>query len=215
MVLALLPIAGLAANAPEQELDEVLVRGARIRPDRDPQAIVDWLKRLVGQYRYSGYVDMRIEGAPKGRMAVQGVSECIPFGLAPSVQCTVNVVWPEVKGDNGEEVAGGVSNLHPAMIMYGLDPDHLGIHYLQVDSKGMANAALGYLVGDTLTTTTPCVDIPGHCERATRIDAQPDGKIVHMQIDINDEFNRVVRFNFVLTRTSEGWTGETTGAPSR
>lgn len=219
MLVPALPLSAeaMAAGATEelQELDEVLVRGFKTKPNRDPQFIVDWLKRLVGQYRYQGYVDVRAEGAPRGRQAVQGVSECIPFGLAPSVQCSINVVWPEVQGEDGAEVPGGVSNLSPAMIMYGLDPDHLGIHYLQVDSKGFTTSALGYLDGNTLNTTAPCADIPGKCERVTRIEAQPDGKVIHMQIDINNEYTRVVRYNFALLRQSGGWSGETIGGPSR
>jgi len=123
-----------------------------------------------------------------------------PFGTAPGVQCTIQVAWPEVQGADGAAVPGGTSSLVPAMTLYGLDPDFLGIHYLEVDSKGMANAGHGYVWGDTLLTTTACVDMPGKCQRVTRINAHPDGKLVETRIDIEVDARRQVRFMFVQRR---------------
>jgi hypothetical protein len=34
---------------------------------------------------------------------------------------------------SGSDAQGGVSNLNPAMILYGFEPDELGIRYMQVD----------------------------------------------------------------------------------
>lgn len=151
-VAVLLPLAALAAE-PTQELDEVLVRGERLKPNRDPQQIVNWLKLLVGQFRYTGYVEISAEGVPRAALQVRGRADCIAFGLAPGVICTINVSWPEVHGPDGEEVPGGVSALAPAMIQYGLDTDRFAIRYMQVDNEGLADRGVGYLVGDSLTTT--------------------------------------------------------------
>ena len=187
-------------TVPDEELEETLVRGNRIKPTRDPQKIVNWLKLLVGQFRYDGDVKLEADEAPETPLQVRGVADCTAFGLAPGVHCSMKVVWPEVHGKNGAEIPGGVSTLVPAMIQYGLDPDHLGIRYLQVDSKGLANYGQGYLVNDTLTTTMPCPDIAGNCQRVARIHAGIDGKLIDMQIDIERDYQPVARFTFLLHR---------------
>ncbi len=190
-----------AESAPrrDQELGEVLVQGRRTQPVRNPQVIIDWMRRLVGQFRYAGYVEPHApNGAPLGRQTVSGKGDCVAFGLAPGVQCTIKVSWPEVRGDDGQEVPGGISTLQPAMVLYGLDPDELAVHYLQVDNKGVADGGLGYLLGDTMTTKDPCVGVPGDCTRTTKITAQRDGKLVQMQIDVEMEGQLAVRYLFVM-----------------
>jgi hypothetical protein len=187
------------ADKRDQELSEVLVQGSRTKPVRDPQAIIDWMRRLVGQFRYVGYVELHDpNGAPRGQQRVSGKGDCVAFGLAPGVQCTITVSWPAAQGDNGQEILGGVSTLEPAMVLYGLDPDELAVHYLLVDNKGVADGGLGYIKGDTMTTRDPCVGIPGDCTRTTKITAQRDGKLVQMQIDIEREGNLAVRYLFVM-----------------
>lgn len=198
----------------DEELDEIVVTGAK--RVRKPEALIAWLRRLVGQYTYEGYVDVRSDGAPSGRQPVKGVGDCVGFGPAPGVQCVLKVIWPEVHGPEGKEVPGGVSSLAPAMILYGLDPDYLGIRYMQLDNKGLADSGQGYLRGDTLTTKAPCVDIPGNCTRTTQIDAQGDGKVIRMQIDIEKDEQRLVRFMFVQHRLAQQTQpGDAARAPRR
>jgi hypothetical protein len=188
-----------ASGRRDQELSEVLVQGQRTKPVRDPQAIIDWMRRLVGQFRYIGYVELHDpNGKTRGQQPVSGKGDCVAFGLAPGVQCTITVSWPEGHGDNGQEILGGVSTLEPAMVLYGLDPDELAVHYLLVDNKGVADGGLGFIKGDTMTTADPCVGIPGDCTRTTKITAQRDGKLVQMQIDIEREGNLAVRYLFVM-----------------
>jgi hypothetical protein len=115
------------------------------------------------------------------------------------VHCTVNVLWDEVHGLDGEEVPGGISTLSPAMIQYGLDPDRLGVRFMQVDSRGIAERGNGYLFSDTLTTTTPCVGIP-ECQRTTKINAHPDGNFIETTIDIETGGRLVARYFLVMTR---------------
>ncbi len=103
-------------------------------------------------------------------------------------------------GSNGEDLPGGVSTLTPAMAIYAVDLNYLGIQSLHVDSRGMADSGLGYLDGNTLTTTTACVDLPGDCKRISRIEARPDGKLIQMQTDIEQDEKRVIRYSFVLRR---------------
>ena len=183
----------------DQELGEVLVLGKRTKPVRNPQVIIDWMRRLVGQFRYVGFVELRSpNGAPLGQQAVSGKGDCVAFGLAPGVQCTIKVSWPEARGDNGQQILGGVSSLEPAMVLYGLDPDELAVHFLMVDNKGVADGGLGYLLGDVMTAKDPCVGIPGDCTRTTRITAPPDGKLVEMRIDIEREGQLAVRYLFAM-----------------
>jgi len=187
-----------APAEPIDELDEIVVTGAR--RVRNPQKIVDWLKRLVGQFSYDGYVDLSSEGAPQGRRAVKGAGDCTGFGPGPGVQCVMKAIWPEARGSNGEEIPGGISTLAPAMVLYGLDPDYMGIRYLQLDNRGIAEGGLGELDGETLTSKAPCATLPAPCQRITRINAHPDGKLIQMQIDIQREDQRLVRFMFVMHR---------------
>jgi len=191
------------APPPDQELDEVTVSGNRIKPIRNMRTILEWLVRLVGQHRYEGFVELSPGGVAQARQPVRGVGDCVRFGIAPGVQCSVAIRWPETKGADGEEIVGGVSTLNPAMILYGLDPDRRGIHFLQVDQRGIADGGVGYLMDDVLTTTAPCEGIPGNCQRTTRIDAEPEGKFIQMQVDIERDGVRVARFHFDMTRTSQ------------
>jgi hypothetical protein len=212
LALLLLPAPALAAGASNEELDEVLVNGVRIKPTRDPQQIVNWLKLLVGQFRYTGYVDLRAPGLPVQLLPVQGVTDCNPFGRAPGVHCEMKVAWAEVKGPDGEELPGGHSTLLPAMVEYGLDTDRLGIRFLQVDNEGTADFGSAYLVQGTLTTTTPCPNLSGECRRISRITPTVDGKRVEMLIDIERNYRRVVRYRFMLQRVGEVPEGAISGS---
>lgn len=197
---ALAADASAPAGKADQELDEVLVTGARVV--RKPEKIIAWLNRLVGRFSYEGHVELRGDGASPRREAASGEGKCVPYG--PSVHCTVQVVWPEMRGSNGEALPGGVSTLAPAMVMYGMDLNYLNVLSMQVDNRGMADSGVGDLRGDTLTTTTPCADLPGNCKRVSRIEARPDGKLIRMQIDIEQDARRVARYAFVLRRVEPG-----------
>jgi hypothetical protein len=187
-------------GAPDQELDEVLVTGqrARVKRVRDPKGLAAWLNRLRGDFTYEGEVELGGEDAPGDRQAASGVGRCSAYG--PAVNCMVQVTWTEMRGSNGEDLPGGVSTLTPAVSIYAVDLNFLAIQSLQVDSRGRADSGLGYLAGDTLTTITPCVELPGDCRRISRIEAQSDGKLIRMQIDIEQDEQRVVRYSFVLRR---------------
>jgi hypothetical protein len=192
----------------DEELDEVLVSGAR--RVRSEQGLAAWLNRLIGQFSYEGFVELESDGAPRGRQPVNGASKCVAFG--PAVHCVVQAVWPEVRGSNGEALPGGVSTLAPAMIMYGADVNFMAIHSQQVDNRGVADSGLGYLQGNVLTTITECMDFPGECRRTSRVNARPDGKLIRMQIDIEQDSKRMVRYSFVLRRLPQAEVGQAAGA---
>lgn len=187
-------------NTPDQELDEVQVTAKRSQAKRirDPRGLSAWLNRLRGQFTYEGFVELGSDDTSRRRRVVSGANRCDAFG--PAVNCTVQVSWQEMHGSDGEDVPGGVSTLTPAMVVYAADLNYLAIQFLHVDSRGMADSGMGYLTGDTLTTTTDCVDLPGDCKRIARIEARPDGKLIRMQTDIEQDGKRLVRYTFVLRR---------------
>jgi hypothetical protein len=189
-----------ATNAPDRDLNEVVVTGKRINAKRirSPTGLAAWLNRLRGDFTYEGSVELGSEDAIPRERTVSGASKCGAYG--PSVICIVQVTWEEMHGSDGEDVPGGVSTLAPAMVTYAVDMNYLGIQFLHVGSNGMADSGMGYLAGDTLTTTTACVDLPGDCKRISRIEAQPDGKVIRRQTDIEQDEKRLVRYTFVLRR---------------
>lgn len=190
-----------ADSKPPDELGEVLVTGEK--PVNKVSELIPWLRRLPGTYSYEGYVDLNGKDDPDGRQKIYGVGECVGFGVAPGVQCEINVRWKEVRGPNGEEIPGGVSYFAPAMVLYGLEPDELGIRYLQVDNRGLAEGSTGVIVGDTASFRTPCVDMPEGCQRIVRVTAEPESKVIDMQIDTEVNFEMQTRFRFLLRRLPE------------
>jgi hypothetical protein len=182
----------------DQELSEILVEG--MKPEREPQKVIDWMARLVGEFDYEGHVDVRGKGNPADTRPVRGTANCLGFGPAPAVQCEIKLRWTTVKGPDGEEILGGRSNLNPAMMLYGFEPDRIGIRYMTVDSEGIADGAMGYVIGNTLISRSPCVNVPGQCERVARITANPDLKMVRMEIDLEVDYQRAVRFEFIMKR---------------
>lgn len=197
------PATSRAQAEPEEieELSEVTVSGEK--PTRKVADLIPWLRRLLGQYVYEGYVDLGGKGEEEDRHPVKGSGYCIGFGLAPGVQCEIHVSWPEVRGPDGEEVMGGVSTFTPAMILYGLEPDEIGIRYLQVDSKGLAEGGTGLVTGDTAAFRTPCADIPMGCQRVVRITARSESQFVDMQIDTELDYQLATRYRFHMTRIAK------------
>jgi hypothetical protein len=203
------------ARLPDLELDEAVVQGNRLKPTRDPQKIVNWLKLLVGQFRYEGDVEIQVEDANRTARPVKGAADCTAFGRAPGVHCAIRVTWPDVNGSEGFAAHGGVSPLSPAMIQYGLDPDHLGIRFLLVDNQGLSHYGQGYLVNDTLTTTSPCPDMLGDCQRITQITPSIDGMTVAMQFEVQRDFQNVMRYRFQLHRLGKAPEGAISGGGQR
>lgn len=202
LVWMLLPGIALAAAPRENdELNEVIVSAEK--PTRKPSELITWIRRLLGEYTVDGKADLGGRGKPEERWTVTGKTTCVGFGVAPGVQCELNVRWPPIPGPHGAEVLSAVSDLNPAMILYGMEPDDLGIRYLQVNSKGLAEGAVGYIIGDTATFKTACVNAPPGCQRVIRITSESESKIVDMQIDTEINLQLAARFNFRLRRVGE------------
>lgn len=138
-----------------------------------------WLRRLTGRFRYDGVREElagvwveRDSAAPfYRRETVKGLGDCRAVGTGPGVHCVLNVTW------------GPTSTLAPAMIQYGIDPDNLGVRYLQVNNRGIAEEALGFLRGNRATFKTECVNVPAipKCRLLIHIDAA-EGKPIQLRI---------------------------------
>lgn len=192
-----------------EELGEVIVSGER--PVRSVQELIPWIRRLLGEYTIEGYVDVGGRGDPDDRKSVRGTGLCAGFGEAPGVQCELRVGWPPPRPVRALLMPASASAMMPVMILYGVEPDELGIRYLQVDARGLAEGATGVVVGDSAAFKAACVDMPDGCERITRITAKSDSKQLDMQIDtvVNGELE--VRYRFQLTRVAEPQAERTAG----
>lgn len=69
-----------------------------------------------------------------------------------------------------------------------------------VDSRGIAEPALGLLIGDTLVAREPCASEFENCQRVTRITAELDAKVVEMHIDIYFDYRRTLAYRFLPHR---------------
>lgn len=194
------PVAEAAAERVE-ELSEVLVSGEK--PLNSVKDLIPWIRRLLGRYSLQGYVDVGGKGDPADRRTVRGVGLCMGFGVAPGVQCEIHVVGPQATVDGEASVPESVAALAPAIILYGVEPDDLGIRYLQVDSRGLAEGATGDVVADTATFRTRCVDMAEGCERVTRITAVSEGQVVDVQVDTEVHSQLAARLRFQMTRVAE------------
>jgi hypothetical protein len=205
----LLPVAAHAASPSpqstgtkkEDELSQVDITAEK--PTRKPSELIAWIRRLLGQYTIDGKVDLGGKGNPNERWTAVGTGTCIGFGLAPGVQCEMNVKWPAVPGPHGTEVLSGVSDLSPAMMLYAMQPDDIGITYMQVNNTGLAEGSTGFIINNTATFKSPCVNAPPGCQREVRITAESESKVITMEIDTLLNYELAARFNFKLRRVAE------------
>ncbi len=173
------------------------VKEVRERVDADPAiaraaklAELDaWLRRLVGRYAVSGSVGMPYRYSPVCRRntrcqepalppnsGFKGLADCTRIGDGPGVHCLVNITG----------IKGRQYRIYPKAMLYGIDPDALGIRYLQVNGESIAEGDIGTLAGDSVSFrfTCPIVRMPMYntlyCHREVRIQAAPDGKRVEI-----------------------------------
>jgi hypothetical protein len=184
----------------DEQLNEVTISAEK--PTRKVADLIPFLRRILGQYTIDGKVDLGGQGKPEDKWTAVGTGNCVGFGVAPGVQCELNVKWPQIPGPNGEAIMSGVMGMEPMMILYGLEPDELGIRYLQVNNKGLAEGATGYMLNDTVTFKTPCVNTQPGCQRVTRVTTRSDSKVVDFQIDTEIDYKVAARFNFKLRRVA-------------
>lgn len=203
------------------ELDEVVVTAEEATTTtQDLQA---WLKLLVGKFTYEGHVDLCGKGNAKDQRPVTGKSDCVASGSTPNVHCTLNVRWPSTRAESGAPVLGGVANLQPAFVIYTLEKrptrdirgNLWGLMFTQVDNRGIAEWGSGMLVGDTFTSRESCVDMPGACQKITRITARPGSNEIVIRVDVTMSNERVLRQAFLLHREATANKARPSGGSSR
>lgn len=167
-VMTLLCVALAGTGMARAQARGPTVNEVRERTAQEPEAaraaklaeLDAWLRRLVGRYR-------------TGEGQRQILSDCVSVGTGPGVHCV-----------------RGVGSFTPAMTLYGVDPDALGIRFLEVNGNSIAEGDLGKLRGNTVHfSRIQCpstlerrakMDITT-CERQLRIYAPPEGRYVLVQ----------------------------------
>jgi hypothetical protein len=193
--------AALASDiAGAQPHAETEVNFKAIEPVTEPAQVEEWLRRLVGRFRYDGMVQMGdcaplppAGGGPPPPpsdlcQGITGKSDCVTIGTGPGVQCVLNVTWRDIfqmNFETGEAREIMVSYLDPAMELYGLEPGSLTMSRLLVNNKGLAENGRGSIKGHTAKFKSPCVNTivsrnAEECHRILRIDAKPDARLLHV-----------------------------------
>lgn len=198
LILATLAAAGPAAAAPHEpppvpEIVQV----------ETPELSV-WVKRLPGRFDLAGvihhveYVDPDRGGPPQvmneWTQGMGGKADCIEFAdQAPGLQCVINLVWPEVWNEmTGKASLGGVSDLTPAMVLAGVDPDRGKLRFLMVTKRGFGYPGWSELSGNSAVTRPSCVDLPGvqTCEQKVQITAPADARLMQVVVSTKVRFLR-------------------------
>ncbi len=175
-----------------------------------------WLKRLVGRFQYEGSMIMstwdgclgcgeragyiRIGEVYYVQRELIGTGDCRGFGTGSGVHCVVKVPWPSpaVVSPMGRTKIFPWPGpaLDPAMFLYGIDPDNVGIRLLLVDGQSIATTMLGFLQDDTVTFKA-CPGVPQDaCKRIFRVRAKSEGNIEFSQ----QLRERNERYSFFLLR---------------
>lgn len=190
----------------EEQLDEVVVEGRRIRPRA--QDSFNWLARLVGEFTIDGDVDPAPEDTAGELLRVQGQASCYGFGIGPGVVCELRARWPG-PGPDGKEFPGSVSTLDPAVMLFGFEmgaqasENQYSIQNILVDSKGVAESSTGLAGGaNTYVFRSSCGAIAGNCERVTRISVR-DLQTVEMQMELQIDRAQAAHYRFVLRRVPD------------
>lgn len=148
-----------------------------------------WLRRLVGRYRITGSAGVPYrynstcrpgltcdEPPLRPPASFRGLADCVSIGGGPGVSCIVNLVGPD----------GAPIRNTPKISLYGLDPDNLGIRYLQVNAGSIAEGEFGELEGNSITFRVRCPIVRApmyntlYCRREVKIYAPPDGKSIQI-----------------------------------
>ncbi len=176
-----------------------------------PDAIGEWLTRLVGKFRYEGMVqvgectrelDLDHSLVPTDNcQAIRGNSDCISIGDGPGVQCMLNVTWLDIFDENLNDSL--VSYLDPAMELYGLDPRNSAISHLVVDNKGLAEKGSGTIKGNIATFRSLWVNMPvtpnGPLYRVVRIEARRDSELLFVRFGSSEGESGDVKDYAVMT----------------
>jgi hypothetical protein len=181
-----------AHQATAQPREAVAVEGTTFTPVTDTAGMSDWLKRLVGRYKFDGMIQLGGTSiCPPACEPIKGLGDCVAIGNGPGVQCIFNAIWQDLvqvdfEAGTAEGPPGAVAYLDPAMLLFGLDPGASSVRNLLVNDKGLPEGGPGGIVNATVKFKAQCVNEEVGCERIMRIEAKPDANLVYMWIDAVD-----------------------------
>jgi hypothetical protein len=190
-------ICGTASAQPHAEPEINLIN---LQPVTEPAQVEEWLRRLVGRFKYDGMVQLGdcapvppVAGGPPPPpshlcQGISGKSDCVAIGTGPGVQCVLNVTWRDiyqVDYENGGVNEMLVSFLDPAMELYGVEPATLTVRRFLVNNKGLAASGRGSIKGNTATFRSPCVNtvvsrFAETCYSIVRIEAKTDARLLYV-----------------------------------
>jgi hypothetical protein len=137
-----------------------------------------WLRRLVGKFRYEGFVQFGNGGDER---LVTGTQDCWNFGEGPGLLCLINMTWPFI-GSYGQQ--GPSSYWDPALALYGIGPSPLEINFMQLDRSGQPEGIPARMRGsDVVRFQVPCTNEATLCRKIVKITVGPDGGPIQMKID--------------------------------
>jgi hypothetical protein len=199
-------VAGQAAAQPRMASE-----AATIEQVETPPTDV-WLQRLPGRYVFDGvihhveiadydprddYPDGQVMGVSQylneWSQPVVGRGDCIEFAEAPGLQCVVNILWPEMwDALTGRASLGAVSDLSPAMVLAGINPQDQAIRFLLVDKRGLGHPGSLALKGETATAKVSCVNMPGvlRCEQKFTITARAESNLIFVTLSTALRYQR-------------------------
>lgn len=171
-----------------------------------------WLQRLPGRYVFNGvihhveiadydprddYPDGEVMGVSQylneWSQPVVGKGDCIQFSEAPGVQCVINLLWPQMWDTlTGRASLGAVSDLSPAMLLGGVNPDDQSVRFLMVDKRGLGHPGALVLKGNTASAKVECVDLPGvlRCNQKLAIEAREDSDLIFVTLSTQVRYQR-------------------------
>lgn len=161
-----------------------------------------WMRRRVGRFKVEGFIITLQTGEATG---VSGLADCVAIGDGPGVECVTGL---DMGIDQGEDLRTG--GREPSIALYGRDPIELKIHFLNVNARGIVEAGVGILKGNTLRHRNRIANtnaIPVR-ERVTWTYAPPDSDEIHITSDTETNYEAMVRLDMFLTRITPEEEGE-------
>lgn len=172
-----------------------------------------WLQRLQGRYVLDGvihhveiadydprddYPDGEVMGVTQHlnewSQPVVGRGDCVEFAEGASgLQCVINILWPEMWDVlTGRASLGAVSDLSPAMVLAGINPQDQAIRFLLVDKRGLGHPGSLVLKGETATAKVSCVNMPGvlRCEQKFTITARAESNLIFVTMSTALRYQR-------------------------
>lgn len=184
--------------SPQGTLAEILISGHE--PVKDVAALRSWFARLTGEFAVEGTLELYGPGGIPHEQPVQGRGICETYFPNPGAQCGLELqapAWNQAPADRSVHLP----HLGSAILLLGYVHAKSGIIHQLVDSNGIAEGDLGFLISsDTLLTKARCPQAPGGCERTLRITASGESSDLELEMGTRDSLQAVAALRLNLRR---------------